>query len=52
MKATTCFLIIGSKTLIMVEVSDIGLQLDGEVLVPDLKIGVMAALLSDEGIKP
>ena len=36
----------------MVEVSDIGLELDGEVLVSDLKTGVMAALLNDEGIKP
>ena len=35
----------------MVEVSDIGL-LHGDVLIPDLKTGVMADLLNDAGIKP
>ena len=36
----------------MVEVSDIGLYLLGKDLEPDLKTGVMAALLSDVGIQP
>ena len=50
-KATNSFVIILSKTLIMIEVSDNCLYIIRGVLGHSLMTGAMAALLSDAGIK-